>query len=85
VAYLDWMWEDAGVGGEFDGKSKYLRSARDGDDPGEVVFREKQREDWLLEEGTVRTMRRMTWADLFAPDRTAARFRDAIERGRRQR
>ncbi len=84
VAFLDFMWEDAGVGGEFDGKQKYMRSAQAGEDPGEVVFREKRREDALLEEGTVRIMRRMIWADLSRPQQTAARFRDAIARGSRR-
>ena len=85
TAYLDFMWEEAGVGGEFDGKQKYMRSFRPGEEPGEVVFREKRREDWILEEGTVRTMRRLVWADLFTPTATAARFRDAIDRGLRRR
>ncbi|MBA2639306.1 MAG: type IV toxin-antitoxin system AbiEi family antitoxin domain-containing protein [Nocardioidaceae bacterium] len=83
VAYLDWYWKDACVGGEFDGKQKYLRSADDATDAGEVVFREKRREDWLLETGQVRFLRRMTWADIFVPGKTASRFRSVIERGRR--
>lgn len=85
VAYLDFMWPDAGVGGEFDGKQKYLRDATTDEDPGEVVFREKRREDALLEEGTVTIMRRLVWADLFRPQETANRFRDAIDRGKRRR
>jgi hypothetical protein len=84
VAYLDFMWEEAGVGGEFDGKQKYMRSAVAGEEPGDVVFREKRREDWILEAGSVRTMRRLVWADLFTPARTAARFREAIDRGLRR-
>ncbi len=85
TAYLDFMWEDAAVGGEFDGKLKYQRSSNQDEDPGEVVFREKRREDEILEQGTVRIMRRFVWADIHQPDRTAARIRTALEAGTRRR
>ena len=53
---------------------KYTKLVREGEDPGEVVFREKRRED------EVRGLRAMpaggmVWSDLSAPVRTAAYFR----------
>lgn len=83
TAYVDWYWREAKVVGEFDGKMKYRRDGAEGEDPGEIVFREKQREDWLLETDEVRFVRRMVWADIFRPEQTAARFREAIRRGLR--
>jgi len=67
--------------GEFDGKVKYLRSIDDGADAGEVVWREKKREDRLRSAGyeVVRTV----WADLDHPTRVAARYRAAFARGTR--
>lgn len=82
-AFVDWYWEEAHLAGEFDGKGKYLRAAEDGENPGDVVFREKQREDWLRETDEVDAVCRMTWADLGRAQQTAARYRHAIERGRR--
>ncbi len=76
VAFADFGWRESGVLGEFDGKRKYQRDLREGEDPGEVVFREKQREDWLRRLGW--TVCRFVWADLFTPDETAARFRAAF-------
>lgn len=65
----DYWWPGVNVAGEFDGKGKYLRSWKLGDDPGEVVWREKRREDALRT--AVRTVVRPVWADLFDPDRVA--------------
>ena len=45
IARCDWAWPDHGTLGEFDGRVKYGRALLPGQDPGEVVFAEKQRED----------------------------------------
>jgi hypothetical protein len=62
---------------EFDGRGKYGRLLLPGQDPGEVVFREKLRED-ALREATGFTVVRATWADLASPIATAARIRRAM-------
>jgi hypothetical protein len=61
----DYYWPSVGVAGEFDGKGKYLRSLREGENPGDVVWREKLREDALRT--VVRGMVRPVWADLENP------------------
>jgi hypothetical protein len=77
VGRTDWGWPKLRGLGEFDGKVKYGRLLRDGQDPGEVVFREKQRED-DLREVTGCWMIRLVWADLDRPARTAQRLRRLI-------
>lgn len=76
VAYTDFAWPDRGVVGEFDGKRKYLRDLRPGEDPGEAVFREKVREDRLRALGWI--VVRVTWPDLFAFEAAAQRFHRAL-------
>lgn len=49
VAELDFWWPQHRVFGEFDGEVKYGRLLRPGEDPSEVVFREKRREDRIRE------------------------------------
>ncbi|HET9117119.1 MAG TPA: hypothetical protein VFN75_03425, partial [Pseudonocardiaceae bacterium] len=62
--------------GEFDGKSKYGRLLRPGQDPAEVVYAEKLREDAIRAQTW--EVVRWTWADLrdFTP--TAARIRERL-------
>jgi hypothetical protein len=78
TAYADFGWPARRVLGEFDGKVKYGRLLRPGQDPGDVVYEEKVRED------EVRAQRwevvRWRWADLddFAP--VAARIRERFGR-----
>lgn len=43
----DFVWRDAGVAAEFDGRVKYTRAEFTHGDPSAVVFAEKQREDRL--------------------------------------
>ena len=43
----DYLWESVGQAGEFDGKSKYTRNEYTAGNPGEVVWKEKKREDRL--------------------------------------
>jgi hypothetical protein len=77
AAYLDFAWPDLGVWVEFDGRQKYLRPYREGDQPGDVVVSEKLREDevrrltgWICV--------RIVWADLEHPARIAAKIRRAM-------
>jgi hypothetical protein len=61
---------------EFDGRKKYMRRDRGGlaiVDPEEVVWREKQREDWLR--GYRLGMSRLVWADYWGPRREMAKAR----------
>ncbi len=61
---------------EFDGHKKYLRQARGGlaiVDPDEVVWLEKQREDWLR--GHRLGMSRLVWADYWGERRERAKKR----------
>jgi hypothetical protein len=64
--------------GEFDGRIKYGRLLRPGQDAGDAVFAEKRREDAIRDEdwGVVRWV----WSDLERPDRFAGRVRLARER-----
>lgn len=66
VARTDFDW-DARVVGEFDGKTKYSGRARPGEDIGEVVWREKRREDSIRALGPI--VVRWIWADLWTPYR----------------
>ena len=56
---LDYYWPDLEAASEFDGRVKY-RSASFGQDPEDVVWREKLREDALRASGL--TVARWTWA-----------------------
>jgi hypothetical protein len=76
VAYTDFGWEEQRVVGEFDGRVKYLRNLREGESASDVVVREKQREDWLVETGLV--VRRFVWAEIFTPRVVVERFRKAL-------
>jgi very-short-patch-repair endonuclease len=61
---------------EFDGKVKFTDPKREGD----VLWREKQRQDALEDEGW--TVVRVTWADLADPAALWRRIRAAIARSR---
>jgi len=73
VGVTDFAWPEHGLLGEFDGKQKYGRLLRPGQDPGDVVFAEKRRED-RLREITKWQMIRLVWADLYDPRRTGGRI-----------
>jgi hypothetical protein len=62
VARADFGWEEQRVLGEFDGKIKYGRLLRPGQDITDVVYREKLREDACRDLGW--RMVRWTWPDL---------------------
>lgn len=76
-ARVDFLWEESGVIGEFDGQQKYGRLLRDGELPADAVFREKIREDRLRELGYI--VIRWVWDDLLHPERLVARIRRALE------
>ncbi|MGN6129759.1 MAG: type IV toxin-antitoxin system AbiEi family antitoxin domain-containing protein [Nocardioidaceae bacterium] len=75
----DFGWPAHHLLGEFDGKVKYGRLLRPGEDAGDAVFREKVRED-RLREATGWGMVRLVWADLATPAATAARVRRLLGR-----
>lgn len=81
VARTDFAWEEHGLVGEFDGRVKYGRLLRPGQDPGDAVFEEKRREDAVRDEGW--RMVRWVWTDLSPGHRLAARVRRARDRSRR--
>ncbi len=72
TAFTDFGWPAVPAVGEFDGKVKYGRLLRPGEDAGDVVFREKQREEKVFDAGF--PMRRLIWADIFRPRPTLERF-----------
>jgi len=74
VVRLDFAWPEHGVWLEFDGKEKYVKHLREGETVADAVIREKRREDRIRELTGWRCIR-ITWADLFFPQRTAARIR----------
>jgi len=74
VGITDFAWPSLGLLGEFDGRVKYGRLLRRGEDPGDAVFREKRRED-LLRRITGWRMIRLVWVDLSHPLRTATWLR----------
>jgi hypothetical protein len=79
VGITDFAWPEYGLLGEFDGKIKYGRLLKPGEEPGDAVFREKKRED-EIREVTGMGMIRYTFGDLFVPVTTAARTRRMLAR-----
>ena len=78
VGRTDFAWEEHGLVGEFDGRIKYGRLLRPGQDAGDAVFAEKRREDAIRDEGW--GVVRWIWTDLERPDRFAGRVRRAQAR-----
>lgn len=72
----DFGWPDWRVAGEFDGRIKYGRALKPGQDVSEVVYQEKLREDELRAEGL--TVVRWCWADLGAFEHKAAQLRRSL-------
>ncbi|HJQ07540.1 MAG TPA: type IV toxin-antitoxin system AbiEi family antitoxin domain-containing protein [Nocardioides sp.] len=73
LGIVDWWWKRFQMFGEFDGKVKYGRLLKPGQDPGDVVFAEKRRED-LIREATGHSFLRLIWSDFEAPRSIRARF-----------
>jgi hypothetical protein len=80
IGITDFAWPEQGVYGEFDGRVKYGRLLKPGQDPGDVVFAEKRRED-LIRGVTGGTMVRHTWADLDPQSEPSLRLRDLLRDG----
>lgn len=80
IGTTDFAWPDHGLLGEFDGKVKYGRLLKPGEDAGDVVFREKTRED-RLREATQWAFIRFVWADLYSPRASAERVRRMMQLG----
>jgi len=78
VARVDFGWPERRTVAEFDGKIKYGRLLRHGEDPGQSVYREKLREDMLRDLGW--EVVRWVWADLAHPEVIAERLRRAFLR-----
>lgn len=78
IGRADYAFTEQLTLGEFDGKHKYMASYRSGEEPGDVVWREKRREDRLRHEGF--EVVRFTWAELDRPFAVGARFREAFRR-----
>ena len=72
----DFAWPEAGLVAEFDGRVKYGRLLAPGEEPGDVVFAEKIREDAIRATGL--TMKRWNWYDLADFAVTAAALRAAL-------
>ncbi|WP_141281085.1 hypothetical protein [Pseudonocardia hydrocarbonoxydans] len=75
---VDFAWP--GVVGEFDGRVKYGKYLRPGQDPGDAVFAEKQREDRIRDEG-LRVVR-WIWDELRRFGEVSERLRRALAGGR---
>lgn len=73
VARVDFAWPDLKVFLEFDGRIKYQKLLKPGENPTDVVLREKEREKMIKRLTGWRCLR-ITWADLEHPERTAARI-----------
>jgi hypothetical protein len=78
LGQVDFWWEEFDTAGEFDGRVKYGRSLRPGQDPGAVVFVEKVREDAIRGDG--HGMVRWVWSEITPFDAVARRLRAAFER-----
>ena len=74
TAYCDFGWPAQRTVGEFDGKVKYGRLLRPGQEPGDAVYAEKLREDAIRAEDW--EVVRWAWADLRNFAATAARIRE---------
>ncbi|MGY1601064.1 hypothetical protein [Geodermatophilus sp. SYSU D00815] len=81
VARTDFVWEEHGLVGEFDGRVKYGRALRPGQEPGDAVFEEKRREDAIRAEG--HPVVRWTWGELQRPQVLGARVERALRRAAR--
>jgi hypothetical protein len=77
-ARTDFYWEEFKTVGEFDGKIKYGRALRPGQDLGEVVVAEKRREEALRDIDL--QVVRWYWDEIDPFDGVAARLRRAFDR-----
>jgi hypothetical protein len=82
VGRCDFGWPDLRTLGEFDGRVKYGRLLRAGQQPGDAVFEEKRREDELRDVGW--EIARWTWVDIDTPRAVGDRLQRAFLRGGRR-
>jgi hypothetical protein len=80
IGIADFVWDPERVVGELDGRLKY-KVAEDAatQEAGEIVWAEKRREDRIRFLGY--EVVRWVYADLYHPERLAARVRQALARG----
>ncbi|WP_324192570.1 hypothetical protein [Nocardia transvalensis] len=78
---VDFYFGDTGVVGEFDGRIKYERLLRPGEEAGDAVFAEKRREDALRANGF--QVVRWTWDELPTGE-VLPRIRRALARSRHE-
>ena len=76
IGRTDFAWPEQRTVGEFDGRVKYGRLLRRGQQPGDVVFAEKVREDAIRDTG-LRVVR-WTWDELDGFDAVVARLHRAF-------
>lgn len=74
---IDFAWKRLKAVGEFDGRVKYGRYLREGQQPGDAVFEEKRREDAIRSAGWL--VLRWTWDELRRPDVLGRRVRETLE------
>jgi hypothetical protein len=74
VGRVDFAWPELKVFVEFDGKEKYLKYRKEGESVIDAVRHEKRREEDICRATGWRCIR-LTWADLYYPERTCARIR----------
>ncbi len=77
IGYADFAWPAYQTFGEFDGIDKYLRLMRDGEKSGDVVVREKTRED-AMRRVTKWRFYRWTWPMLATPQLTVSQLRSVL-------
>lgn len=78
-ARVDFAWAERGVFLEVDGRVKYEKLLRPGENVVDVVLREKKREALVCRLTGWRCLR-VDWADLENPERTARWIRDELDR-----
>ena len=69
VSRVDFAWPELGVFLEFDGRVKYQKYLREGEDVVDAVLREKKREEMICRLTGWRCIR-LVWADLARPAQT---------------
>jgi hypothetical protein len=74
----DFAWEEQRLVGEFDGRIKYGRLLRPGQNAGDAVFEEMRREDLIRDEGW--RMVRWTWDDIRTRQALGARIKRGLGR-----
>jgi hypothetical protein len=77
---VDFAWPELGVFLEFDGKVKYTKYLKAGEDVTDAVLREKKREERICSRTGWRCIR-LTWADLARPAETLRYIISVLEGG----